>query len=322
MQDSRWHQVELPGLAVADDRVAGVVAALEAHDRIGVLGEQVGDLSLAFIAPLGADDHDSGHRFSSVGSVAVRPIRATRANSGSVLGFPALIGAAVLADQRDFVAHLGQPRDRAFVDLLAQLLGVEHVRRDHHRALLLVACVDDRVELLEHPRRRLLGADVVDVEEVDGGELVEQFQVRAAVECAADDGQQPRQRVDRNGAPRLQGRLRDEHRERRLAGPDGAHEPQAAPVVEVVVDPLGEATRHRHDARVDVGDRRPIERDVAIALGIVADRLCALARAMICARHSHGKAVLVASSYSRPEPSQRPTGHSLMLRTSRGVRGA
>jgi hypothetical protein len=41
--------------------VAGVVATLEAHDRIGPLGEQVGDLALSLIAPLGAHDHDSRH---------------------------------------------------------------------------------------------------------------------------------------------------------------------------------------------------------------------------------------------------------------------
>jgi hypothetical protein len=38
--------------------VAGVVAALEAHDALSVLGQPVDDLALAFIAPLGADDHD------------------------------------------------------------------------------------------------------------------------------------------------------------------------------------------------------------------------------------------------------------------------
>jgi hypothetical protein len=61
VQNARRNQVELPGLAAPDDRVAGVVAALKAHDRVGPLGEQVGDLSLAFIAPLGSNDYDSWH---------------------------------------------------------------------------------------------------------------------------------------------------------------------------------------------------------------------------------------------------------------------
>ena len=57
VEDPRRDQVELERLAVADDRVAGVVAALEAHDHRGVLGEQVDDLALALVAPLGPDDH-------------------------------------------------------------------------------------------------------------------------------------------------------------------------------------------------------------------------------------------------------------------------
>ncbi len=47
------------GLPAADHQgVAGVVPALEARHRGGALGEQVDDLALAFIAPLGADDDD------------------------------------------------------------------------------------------------------------------------------------------------------------------------------------------------------------------------------------------------------------------------
>ena len=56
VEDPRRDQVELVDLVVADDRVAGVVAALVADDDVGPLGEQVGDLSLALVAPLGADD--------------------------------------------------------------------------------------------------------------------------------------------------------------------------------------------------------------------------------------------------------------------------
>ena len=56
IEDARRDQVELELLAVAHDRVAGVVAALEADHEVGLLGEQVRDLSLSFVAPLGADD--------------------------------------------------------------------------------------------------------------------------------------------------------------------------------------------------------------------------------------------------------------------------
>src|SRR4051794_23220398 len=81
--------------------------------------------------------------------------------------------APVVPEQRQLVAHLGEPRHGALADLLHQLLALE-VGRDHHRALLLVAAVDDRVQLLDHPRAGPLGAQVVDVEQVDGGQPVQE----------------------------------------------------------------------------------------------------------------------------------------------------
>ena len=53
--------MELELLALADDRVAGVVAALEADHQVGLLGEQVDDLPLPLVAPLGAHDHETRH---------------------------------------------------------------------------------------------------------------------------------------------------------------------------------------------------------------------------------------------------------------------
>ena len=67
IEDPRRDQVELELLAVADDRVAGVVAALEAHDHVRVLGEQVDDLALPLVAPLGTDDDDSWHQRGDYG---------------------------------------------------------------------------------------------------------------------------------------------------------------------------------------------------------------------------------------------------------------
>ena len=47
------------GLLAADhQRVAGVVAALEAHHALRAVGQPVDDLALALVAPLGADDDD------------------------------------------------------------------------------------------------------------------------------------------------------------------------------------------------------------------------------------------------------------------------
>ena len=50
--------------AVDHQRVAGVVAALEAHHALWHLGQPVDQLALAFVAPLGADhDHIFCHVF-------------------------------------------------------------------------------------------------------------------------------------------------------------------------------------------------------------------------------------------------------------------
>ncbi len=54
---ARRQQRELVGVAADDERVARVVTALEAHDDVRLLGQPVDELSLAFVAPLGAD-HD------------------------------------------------------------------------------------------------------------------------------------------------------------------------------------------------------------------------------------------------------------------------
>jgi hypothetical protein len=61
IEDPRGNEVKLERLAIADDRVAGVVAALEADDEVGLLGEQVDDLPLPLVAPLGAHDDETRH---------------------------------------------------------------------------------------------------------------------------------------------------------------------------------------------------------------------------------------------------------------------
>ena len=55
-------QRQLVGDAVDHQRVAGIVAALEPHDDVGLLGQPVDDLALAFVAPLGPDNHNIRHR--------------------------------------------------------------------------------------------------------------------------------------------------------------------------------------------------------------------------------------------------------------------
>ena len=56
--DARGNQRQHRLLAADDQRVPGVVPALEARHGARALGQQVDDLALAFIAPLGADDDD------------------------------------------------------------------------------------------------------------------------------------------------------------------------------------------------------------------------------------------------------------------------
>ena len=54
-------QRQLVGHAVDDQRMAGVVAALEANDDVGLLRQPVDDLALALVAPLRADHHHIRH---------------------------------------------------------------------------------------------------------------------------------------------------------------------------------------------------------------------------------------------------------------------
>ena len=61
VEDAARHQLEGEGLAVDHDGVAGVVAALVADDHLHLLGQEVGELALALVAPLGPDDDGCGH---------------------------------------------------------------------------------------------------------------------------------------------------------------------------------------------------------------------------------------------------------------------
>ena len=60
-QHAGRQQRQLVGLAIDDERMAGIVTALEAHDDIGLLRQPVDDLALPLVAPLGADDDNIGH---------------------------------------------------------------------------------------------------------------------------------------------------------------------------------------------------------------------------------------------------------------------
>ena len=61
MEDPRRDEMEHELTDVGDDGVAGVVAAVVAGHDLDPVAKQVDDLSFAFVAPLGAGDHDVGH---------------------------------------------------------------------------------------------------------------------------------------------------------------------------------------------------------------------------------------------------------------------
>jgi hypothetical protein len=60
VDDARRDEVELEDLAADGDGVAGVVAAAIAGHDGRALGQPVGDVALALVAPLRADDDISG----------------------------------------------------------------------------------------------------------------------------------------------------------------------------------------------------------------------------------------------------------------------
>src|SRR6187549_3506151 len=62
MEHATRDEVELEHLVAQDHRVTRVVTALVAHHERHRLGEEVGRLALALIAPLEPDDHGRWHR--------------------------------------------------------------------------------------------------------------------------------------------------------------------------------------------------------------------------------------------------------------------
>jgi len=99
VEDPRGDQVEGEGLTAADDRVARVVASLKADDRGSPLGEQIRDLALALVAPLGADyDHARHWVDSDVGG------RRVRCESGRLV-----VPASILSFKIDQITHLTEP---------------------------------------------------------------------------------------------------------------------------------------------------------------------------------------------------------------------
>jgi hypothetical protein len=62
VEDPGGYELECERLPVGDDGVPGVVAALVADHHVHLVGQQVGEATLALVPPLGADDHRPRHR--------------------------------------------------------------------------------------------------------------------------------------------------------------------------------------------------------------------------------------------------------------------
>ena len=61
VEDPARQELEREGATVHDDRVTGVVAALITHDHVHSPGQEVGQLPLALVTPLGADYDGGAH---------------------------------------------------------------------------------------------------------------------------------------------------------------------------------------------------------------------------------------------------------------------
>jgi hypothetical protein len=62
-QNSARQKAESGFDPIDDDCMTCIVAALETHDPIGVLSEDIDDLSLTFVSPLGTYDNDRWHMY-------------------------------------------------------------------------------------------------------------------------------------------------------------------------------------------------------------------------------------------------------------------
>src|SRR6185369_3731829 len=91
------------------ERMARVVAALEAHHRRRVVGQPVDDLALALVAPLGADDDYVTRHFPSfISSLRSHP------NSSRWPSVPGISTTTTLPASRNFaIASLRDASSRA-----------------------------------------------------------------------------------------------------------------------------------------------------------------------------------------------------------------
>ena len=118
--DARGQQRQLVDRAVDDQRMPGIVPALEARDHVGPLAQPVDDLALALVAPLRADDHHVAH--AGPLPLAVRVIEHPAPPANEMAGFQIDPSRAVVGCQTrlaDFpsggnIVRLVQPATREY----------------------------------------------------------------------------------------------------------------------------------------------------------------------------------------------------------------
>ena len=65
VEDAGGKQVKGELAAFIDDRVSGVAATLKTHDEISLGSQDIRDLALAFVSPVGTDNGGNWHRSTS-----------------------------------------------------------------------------------------------------------------------------------------------------------------------------------------------------------------------------------------------------------------
>src|ERR1700760_1750167 len=88
--------------------MTGIVAALEAHDDVGLLRQPVDDFALPLVTPLGADDDNIGH-FAGVPFATIYATSMTPGNAFEVPPFPVMRPAQITAGGRSL---RGVPSDK------------------------------------------------------------------------------------------------------------------------------------------------------------------------------------------------------------------
>jgi len=66
VQNPGGNQVQLKLFSTDDNGMPGVATALIADDKVSLFGENIGDLALAFVTPLAADNNGAGHAHRSL----------------------------------------------------------------------------------------------------------------------------------------------------------------------------------------------------------------------------------------------------------------